>query len=220
MKDLYDLDRDGFTKILEETTDVEWVEYEDFDGSKKAYPFWKSVIASKTDTYKDFLEWFKKQRAYKEKSLVNIVTPKADFDSDSTNKATVLNSYKEKIATKLKDMTGVVKPKSEVKVNKVEQVKPTKETKGKSTLNDNVGIVKSKSEVKVNKPEEVKETKETKGKSTLNNNVGEVEVKKADFGKKAKPEIDNDFSTPNEATILSDWSETLMDKFKKINLKD
>lgn len=241
---------------------LEWQEYE-IGGEKKSYPMWKSTLAGVNDTYKDFQDWFGKQRSSKSKDMSGAVkVPKAEFDVDSTTKPIIVNDYKAQIETnleKLKDVpkvkefedktgvvkpskdskkmpkadedklkktpkvkepedkSGIVKPKSEVKVNKRDDIKDTKEEKSDKVLNDFVGAVKPKSEVTVNKVEEIKETKLKK--DDLKDMSGVVSPK-SDFGGKAKPNFDHDFSEVMEPVIVNDWNESLLDKFKKLKIAD
>lgn len=167
-----------FDKIMKNvTSDLVWEEYET-DNGLVSYPFWKSAIASKGDTYDDFRKWFEMQKAAKMKDLTGIVKPKAEFDSDSTEKPTVTTDYKSTIENNLS------------KLKKVPELPEFK---------DNTGIVKPKADMG-------KQTKNsmpaaTTMKTDLKDLTGAVEVKKADFGGKAKPKTDNDVSTPKDATV-------------------
>lgn len=166
-----------FDKILKNVTkDLVWVEYETETGAI-SYPFWKSMMSGKDSTYQDFLDWMKLQKAAKmSKDLTGIVKPKADFDSDSTTKPTLVDNYKSHIEDNVKKLSKV--PKLKEFEDKTGDVKPKAD-------------MGTQSKISVPKPSKLK--------SEPKDNTGAVEVKKADFGKKTKQIVDNDVSVPKDS---------------------
>lgn len=215
-----------FKSILEKTTkDVEWEEYQT-DGGTKAYPFWKTCVAGINDTYEDFLEWFHGKNV--KTDLTGVVKPpKAEFDLDNTHKPVVskldVNVDMNKdlsVVPKVeepKDLTGVVKPKSEIKPQKIEEIPVSKLKKGE--LKDLTGVVKPKSDIEPQKLDVPSETKLKKAEPDMGDNSGVVEPK-SEFGGNAEPKVDFDFSEPSEPVIVSEWGETLLDKYKKLGMDD
>lgn len=227
MKNSFDrpTDADFEAMINKNVVGVEWEEY-DTDNGKVSYPFWKSVIAGNGQTHDDFMKWLASMRSVKMVDNTGVVTPKADFDVDTTTKPTVVHDYKTSIVEKLaelqkvhkldefEDNTGVVKPKSEVKVEKVEEVKSSSLKAG--DLKDLTGAVKPKSEVKTKKVKPLPEADKLSSETDLTGTV----KPSAEFGTNAKPIIDNDFSEPVEPVVDMNFFGDMLSKFKNIKIED
>lgn len=214
-----------FKEILEKTSQpLEWNEYETENG-KFTLPFWK-VVSSSGQSYEEFMKWYKAQKSHNKDDLSGaVVVPKAEFDLDSTTESTVSTDYKVQIEKNLEnlkktkkfsdltDKTGAVKPKSDVEVNKIDEVK---NTKLKKEDKDQTGVVSPKSDVKVNK---VDGFSTTKLKKEEKDQTGVVKVQ-SEFETGNSVKLDNDFSKPFTPVVISDFEETMLDRFKKLNIED
>lgn len=225
-----------FDKILKNVTkDLEWVEYETETGAI-SYPFWKSMMSGKDSTYQDFLDWMKLQKAAKmAPNLTGIVKPKAEFDSDSTTKPTVVNDYKSHIEDNVKKLVKVPKLKNledktdAVEVKKADFGKKTKQivnndvsipldskadlkTVQKTGKGDLTGIVEPKTDMGTQRKVDVTDAPKPK-KGDIEDMTGVVDPKTT-FGGKAKPEFDHDYTKPFNPVILG-WDK-VMDQFNSI----